>query len=535
MFDHSKAAIVDEIVRQGLPPGNPFLAGAGPRLVYYYLWHFSAALPAVLVGASGWEAEIALTWVTTLASLGLVIGLAADLGRRWAVWLVPLFALAGSARPLWDRLADTAGFERLLSAGPWPEGWLFQASWAPQHLAAANCVVLAAWLLPRLAAPASSPLVPLIGALAAAGFESSAWIGGIVFGAAAPAIGAVLLLAGQGLRARLALACRALLAALAATLIAVPFLRDEFLATAARQAGPPLALRPFAVLGAAVPAAIRHLLDLGAYWAILLPLQLPAIFVAGVLAAVMTLRGPPRTRLGHQQACALALLAATSFAIPWLFASTIANNDLAWRGVLPGVLILIVFAAAGLSQWLAAKPRQWRATVAAGLWLLGLPGGFEVARANIRGLTASSAAAFAKAPELWAAVRRHTAPDERVANNPADLADEVRWPVNIGWALLANRRSCFAGWNLARAFAPWPEAKIDRANALFERVFAGAGTADDIGSLATRFDCRVVVVTRRDGAWRRDPFAASPEFRLVEERTGRWRIYRRIDHPRRRQ
>ena len=47
MFDHSKAAIVDEIVRQGLPPGNPFLAGAGPRLVYYYLWHFSAALPAL--------------------------------------------------------------------------------------------------------------------------------------------------------------------------------------------------------------------------------------------------------------------------------------------------------------------------------------------------------------------------------------------------------------------------------------------------------------------------------------------------------
>ena len=61
MFDHSKAAIIDDMARLGLPPGNPFFAGSGPRLVYYYLWHFSAAIPALLLGASGWEAEIALT------------------------------------------------------------------------------------------------------------------------------------------------------------------------------------------------------------------------------------------------------------------------------------------------------------------------------------------------------------------------------------------------------------------------------------------------------------------------------------------
>ncbi len=49
MFDHSKAAIIDDIIRLGLPPGNPFFAGSGPRLVYYYLWHFSAAIPATIV------------------------------------------------------------------------------------------------------------------------------------------------------------------------------------------------------------------------------------------------------------------------------------------------------------------------------------------------------------------------------------------------------------------------------------------------------------------------------------------------------
>ena len=46
MFDHSKIAIIDDIVRLGLPPGNPFFGGLGAQsgLAYYYLWHFSAAM-----------------------------------------------------------------------------------------------------------------------------------------------------------------------------------------------------------------------------------------------------------------------------------------------------------------------------------------------------------------------------------------------------------------------------------------------------------------------------------------------------------
>ena len=35
----------------------------------------------------------------------------------------------------------------------------------------------------------------------------------------------------------------------------------------------------------------------------------------------------------------------------------------------------------------------------------------------------------------------------------------------------------------------------------------------------------VVVVTAQDGAWRKDPFAASALYRLVED-DARWRIYR---------
>jgi hypothetical protein len=43
--------------------------------------------------------------------------------------------------------------------------------------------------------------------------------------------------------------------------------------------------------------------------------------------------------------------------------------------------------------------------------------------------------------------------------------------------------------------------------------------------MAARYDCRVVVVTAQDGAWRKDPFSTSARYRLVED-DARWRIYR---------
>ena len=81
MFDHSKAAIVDEIRRLGLPAGNAFFGAGGARgsLSYYFLWHFGAAQLSVLSGASGWEADAALTGFTGYASVLMTMGLAGRL------------------------------------------------------------------------------------------------------------------------------------------------------------------------------------------------------------------------------------------------------------------------------------------------------------------------------------------------------------------------------------------------------------------------------------------------------------------------
>jgi hypothetical protein len=526
LFDHSKIAIIDDIVRLGLPPGNPFYGRAAPSgLAYYYLWHFSAAALAAALGANGWEADIALTWFTAFASLTLMAGIAVWLsGRSLAAPAVLILSAAASLFPVL-RLAFTSNFlGRLLSSTPGPHSWIFQATWVPQHLASASCVILAVVIMCRLATPHSWPFVPLLAVVAAAGFECSVWVGGVVFALSAVAIGIALLVAAEGTRSRLDLTAKGVAALGLMLLIVLPFLGDEYAAAAVKHLGSPIALHPFEVLGPLVSDSLRRALDLPAYWFVLLVIEWPAVAIAGTAAIASALRDRQRLPAERRLIVGLALTAAASLGIPWLFASTIANNDLGWRGVLPGILVLTSFTGAGLARWLATAPKPAVAAIA-GL-VLGIPGGLAVVEDNAVGRPLPSSATFAETPALWQAVRGYTAPGERIANNPLFFPDSVRWPINVSWALLADRRSCFAGWNLARAFVSLPAPEIDRLEDLFDRIFAGDGSPQDIDQLATRYDCRVVVLTAHDGAWNRDPFAGDGRFRLVDEETGKWRIYR---------
>ena len=171
--------------------------------------------------------------------------------------------------------------------------------------------------------------------------------------------------------------------------------------------------------------------------------------------------------------------------------------------------------AAGLSRWIAARAAI-AAAVAAVAIALGVPGSVDLMRGDITGRRIEPAGrAFAQTPELWAAVRRHAAARERVANNPLFLQELTPWPVNISWALLADRRSCYAGRELALVYTSLGPRRTEEIDAQFVRVFAGEGSPVDVEELATRYGCRVIVVTASDGAWGRDPFAAeSGDYRL---------------------
>jgi hypothetical protein len=73
-------------------------------------------------------------------------------------------------------------------------------------------------------------------------------------------------------------------AAILAICLALPMLHDQFLATGLRAGGSPIAFRPFEVLAAELPDRLRRILDLPAYWLILLPIEFPAIYVTGAVS-----------------------------------------------------------------------------------------------------------------------------------------------------------------------------------------------------------------------------------------------------------
>jgi len=266
IFDHSKIAIIDAMARLGLPPVNPVFGelGAPGHLAYYYLWHFSAAELALALGASGWEADIGLTWFTAFASLSLMMGVAVWLGKRAAaaIWVVVLAAAAS----LWVTLDWIAGAADL-TPWLWPPigmaGWLFQATWVPQHLMAASCAVAAMLLVSRFAQRQSLALLALLVLTVVAGFESSSLVGGVTFAMAA-LIAAPILLVGAEPAQRLRFALGLAMAAVLAIGLAAPFVLDQLAALRARGGGSPIVVAPYAVLGEAFPYTPRRVLDLPA-------------------------------------------------------------------------------------------------------------------------------------------------------------------------------------------------------------------------------------------------------------------------------
>ena len=224
---------------------------------------FISARPmlALLTGISGWEADAAMTWFAAFASLTLMMGLAAWIAGRAGrcLWVLPFAArrvAAGRFSRSWShRVAARTSSSQRAALAPGS----VHASWAPQHLISASCVVLAIWLMSQLAQRGTPLLVVTLALVAAAGFESSTWVGGVTFAGRRPGGGTGPARDGRSgpapaVLARVASRWRRLLAAC----LAAPFILDQVIATAARDGGAPIALQPTAVLGEFLPEGWRR-------------------------------------------------------------------------------------------------------------------------------------------------------------------------------------------------------------------------------------------------------------------------------------
>jgi hypothetical protein len=532
IFDHSKIAIVDEMTRLGVPPSNPFFGEANQEtpLAYYYLWHFSAAELASVFGVSGWEADIAITGFTAFASLALMMGFATWVGGRSSAGVLVLpFAFAASLRPPLEGVFGENTVQAIFLRATGLGGWLFQTTWAPQHVASAACVLLSSFLLVQLARRPSPLIVVVLALVSVAGFESSTWVGGIVLVLAAPASAAILLMDSPP-DARIRFVTASLGAALLAGALAFPFLRDQLIYAAARGASIPIALQPYPVFQSSnVLDGWGRIFDIPGYWLALLAIEFPAIYVPGLIALVGSLRSNLLSGARRQTSKVFGALMLVSLLVTGYLSLTFTdNNDLGWRAVLPATFVLITFTSIGVSRWVAARS-AFAVGAALLLLLLGLPQSYLLLAEAMHGTPSSSDRAFAATPAMWQAVRRHASPSERIANNPLFMQKMTPWPVNISWALSSDRRSCFAGREFALAFTSLPRRRLAEIEDQFRRVFDGDGNPGDVRDLATRYQCRVIVLTSQDGAWSRDPFAKSPAYTLVEEKAGAWKIYRAVD------
>jgi hypothetical protein len=477
---------------------------------------------------SGWEADIGLTFFSVLVSLALMMAMAARLsGRRSAAVWVGLVAGCATWRTTFEWLFGVDAMERWLPAPGGLGGWMFQSSWVPQHLMSTSCVLAAVYLISRLAERPSVFGALVLGLMVAAGFEASTWIGGLCFAFACIALVPIALVQGEARRRR-ALFLALCAAGLIAALVSTPFLIDQAAAAARRQHQFPVALHMPESIGPAMSASWRMLLAIPAYWLVLLPLELSLSYLAGMAVMIRSLHWLKLvSRSQRRLALLLMALALASLLIATFLASTLAfNNDLGWRATLLSVTALIVLAAVGLSFWTAAK--QWLPIALAAMAIaLSAPETARLVHDNWLAHPEPGSGAFANQPAMWQKVRDHTAPDQRVANNPYAFRDMTPWPVNISWALLANRRSCYAGWELSQVYTSVPHDQLYLVDAKFRRIFAGDASPEDLHQLATTYDCSTAVVTVRDGSWSKDPFATSPDYRLVEELPEQWRIYRR--------
>ena len=528
VFDHSKVAMIDDMARSGVPAGNPFFGESDglDRLTYYYLWHFSAAELVLLTGCSGWESDAGLTGFTAFSSLLLMMGLSNwfSVRRTAAAWVL-ILATAYSIRPI---LEAVLGRHLIYTAFGWPSGfggWLFQATWAPQHVASAGSVLIATYLLIKLAKRQSALSICVLGATVAAAFESSTWVGGITFPLAAVPIALMILLrTGAGSHRSFVLA--AIGAAALSVALASLFIHDQFQASGIRANGSPIGVLPYELLGEATPGSLRHFLDVPLYWTFFLFTELAAIYPTGVILMVRLAKDRLLPALQVSYIAPYGLLGFVSLAVGGILVSQLGgNNDLGWRGILPAILILTIFSGVGLSRYLGAT--RFGCGLAA-LILVGL-GSYEGIRNlcyNLCHQPSNASLLFEDSAAMWAAVRKQSGDEERIANNPRFLSDVTRWPINISWALMANRRSCYANSGFG-PFSPRTKISQDDIEAQFDRIFSGHPETDDLKQLAKRYNCALVVVTSQDGAWKNDPFASSEVFQLVETKTDDWRIYRR--------
>jgi hypothetical protein len=541
IFDHLKISFIDVIDREGMPAINPNYAPGGHHVLlsYSYGWHLDAAIAKRLTKVSGWEADVALDWYTGMAMICLLSAMATGIcGRPSAgIWLV-LLAFCGPTETYLPQLLGPRWFDWV---GEPPihmlEGMWLHMAWAPQHAFGGMAVVVLLWLT---AAVLASPrtrwrYAVLMGLTAAAGFESSVWVGAFALAAVTP----LLLIAALGMRLRRANYVSAINtvvpAVICCVIVVAPMLRALLSHPGDPESRPTFEFWIF-------PAGrilthrdfgpqINIFLHIVLFWIQALPLYYGVLYLIGFPAMFAWIPSLPRERTFRM----LALAASVAyFAVSEFLRSIIVNNDLGWRAVTVPVMFMLVWGSAALADISTFLPSaaltRWRrrawfmllrplaVPLAGALLAVGILGTvrFDDLPMPVSPSDMRLHKAFAQQALAWQKIRELTKPRDYVQSNPDGFKNLPPWPINLPFHLFADRCSPMANLVAAYTYAFQLDHKVENQQyMLVHSVFTTNPPPESIRALHDDLGVKAILVIRTDPCWNSRALERSGFYRLV--------------------
>lgn len=512
LTDHVKTNIVQSFRNEGFPLRNPFasIGGENSHFSYYFLWYMLAAVVSFLFGplSIAWDGDMAMTIVTSFASLLTVMGLSISLCRdrltelsaaRWSL----LFSLGGPIVQIVTFVISQPTMNRILASGHGLETWVAQAPWVPQHVLSGTIVVLALLLQQELLEKKSlrlqSMTILLLASLISAGFGMSAWVGGVSFLLCVTAIVMWQLVTASDRRS----ACRIMIiwmvTAAVSAFMAVPYLLSQIGAAAGH--GRPVGISPWHVL-AFVPAG--SILNHVSYWVLFLPLQMGCVYIPFLFSIRDQMRG------NKDIAIPVILISFMCLIVSWLFESKIANNDLGWRAVIPALITMSAISGAGMSRAFLCNFMvsgqnilQRRSYILCIMFLaVSLPSGLWSLKINVIGDSILQKKLVED--DYWRELRNVTPVSGRVLTFPDLYRSAESWSVNIGGGLLTQRKSCYLSHEYMRAFSgSWPHSFTDEADRRIHLFYGGLINQETMSFMHDKLHCKVIGITQNEKIWSR--------------------------------
>jgi hypothetical protein len=537
---HLKTAIIDTMAREGMPPHTPYISNNGTpvSLNYYYGWHLLAAILRTIPGNSSLGADIGLTWVTGFATILALAGLAWRLRPSiWSIIACFLVMTGATLAPVMRQIMPDRMTDIFLSKTHPIEGYILQAAWVPQHVASGLFVVLALLLAGREIDGkhvGSLARTATLAVLLAAAIMTSAWTGGV-----APVLAATLalpcLMITRATRERLAqavgrLAAAAVFAAVLSSsyLLYLRGLRvtspNELVYVATWVYPTSTALPPLGFAG-----IVFNCLNFISIFALI---HIGLAYPAGLHGLYCRSNAPG---LAGFVDLSRASIPAT-FVIVLFLRSALIHNDLGWRGILPGILLLYAFAGSslaglieGLQDWRRDGARLTLATLSAFLFAASLAATHRMYEENILAEPTSKVriqhTLMLDTGRAWARIQALTAPDAIVMASPTAFENVTKPGGNAPWALFGDRRLFLTDFEWGLVFAH--HVAVSRAAAaemLQTALFAGNVGEAELQHLRDEEKVAAILVAPGDQVLGTGRLNAGGYFRLVE-RVGEFEIH----------